>query len=156
MAPKAAASCLLPPITDLSSDGDSSHAGEEVKEVVKRKAKKRFRDGPKLKERLTDPQAAKSLASRVCGGNCRKLCLKQFQRGEMFTKLMDFRKHLSELHKLDADRLVPRLASSNDGSDTTLGPQRWVYSWHYFYFLSLHAVNVLHCSKLTAWRLWLA
>ena len=114
MAEDRAASCGLAPIVDLSSEDDqSSHADVEFQEVQPRKGKKRFRDGPKLKERLTDPQAARNLASRTCGGKCRKLCLKQFQRGELFAKLVEFRKYLSELHKLDADRLVPSLDPPN-------------------------------------------
>ena len=112
MAQDVAEPCLLAPITELSDDGKSSHAGEEFQQV-RRKGKKRFRDGPTLKERLTDPQAARNLASRLCGGNCRKQCLKQFQRDEMFAKLLEFRKHVSELYKLDADRLVPRFDPEN-------------------------------------------
>lgn len=101
---------LLPgPIRDLSeSEEDSCDLAPEPEELLKKKKRKRFKDGPTHKERLLDVQGCKQLLQKRCGGKCKKACLKQFQSTHVFQKLMDFRQKWSELHKLDADRLVPR------------------------------------------------
>ena len=97
----------LVPITELTDEEASSTEKEELK-VARAPAKKRKRrDGPTLKDRLRSREWCKQFVSKHCGGKCKKLCLKQFSGKQLFEELLQFRQHWSELHKLDADRLVP-------------------------------------------------
>lgn len=95
----------LAPITDLTDEEASADEAAELLQVEGGK-KKRYRDGPTLKDRLQDKNVCKELLLKRRGGKCKKQCLKKFQSKHLFEKLMDFRQQRSELHKLDADKLV--------------------------------------------------
>ena len=95
----------LAPITDLTDEEASDDEAAELLQVEGVK-KKRRRDGPTLRDRLQDQNACRELLLKRCGGKCKKQCLKKFQSKHLFEQLIAFRQHRSELHKLDADKLV--------------------------------------------------
>ena len=103
-----AASLALAPITELSdSDDAASQSEREELQLTKGKgSKRRFREGPTLKQRLQSRDICKQFVMKRCGGKCKKLCLKKFASGQKFQELLEWRKHWADLHKLDADRLV--------------------------------------------------
>ena len=76
------------------------------------KGKKRKKEGPSLQERLLSQSACRELVQKRCGGQCKRNCLKHFAGRQMFAQLLDFRKRISEMHKLDVDRFAPFLHNS--------------------------------------------
>ena len=98
----------LLPITELTDEEASGSEKDELKLVGGLARKRKRREGPTLKDRLRSREWCKQFVLKRCGGKCRKPCLKQFSGKQLFEELLQFRQHWSELHKLDADRLVAR------------------------------------------------
>lgn len=96
----------LLPITELTDEEASGSEKDELKLVGGLARKRKRREGPTLKDRLRSREWCKQFVLKRCGGKCRKPCLKQFLGKQLFEELLQFRQHWSELHKLDADRLV--------------------------------------------------
>lgn len=96
----------LLPVTELTDEEGSSSEKEELRLVSGPAKKRKRREGPTLKDRLRSREWCKQFVLKHCGGKCKKLCLKQFARKQRFEELLQFRQTWSELHKLDADRLV--------------------------------------------------
>ena len=101
---------LAPALTLSASEESFDDCPEEPLDPKPRKSRRK--PGPTHKERLQDAQTCQKLLRQRCGGACRKGCLQKFKGKHLFEKLLAFRKELSGLHKLDADRLVPCLSLS--------------------------------------------
>lgn len=100
---------VLAPITQLTDSEDESQDLPEPEERLNKKRKRRFKPGPTYKERLRDTEICRQFLQKRCGGKCKRSCLKQFQSKHAFEKLLEFRRKWADMHKLDADRLVPRI-----------------------------------------------
>lgn len=97
----------LRPVTELS-DSEESDDGQQIPEAGEHlPRKRRVKAGLRPRERLRDQGALTTLLQKRCIGICRQGCLKKFSKRHIFDKLLAFRRQWSELHKLDADRLVP-------------------------------------------------
>lgn len=92
----------LPAVTELTDDESSGDDGPEPRRTVK----KRKKQGPSLRERLLSQSACRELVQKRCVGQCKRNCLKHFAGRRMFAQLLDFRKQISEMHKIDVDRFA--------------------------------------------------
>eukprot|EP00435_Cladocopium_sp_Y103_P070574 s18_g35.t1 len=101
-----AAAVGLLPITELTDEEASGSEKEELQLDGHLAKKRKRREGPTLKDRLQSRDCCKQFILKRCGGKCKKLCLKKFADKHLFEELLQFRQRWSELHKLDADRLV--------------------------------------------------
>lgn len=98
---------LLPPVAALSGSESSVAAAEGSEESADAASSQHARQP--VKRKLSRPASDDQIALRVLLGRqckCAKQnCFQKFGPEEQFQKLVEFRKHWAELHKLDQDKV---------------------------------------------------
>ena len=102
----------LDPVQDLSDESQEPAAPLKVAAH----GRKRARCGAavsKVGKDLASPEHVLLTLGKKCRCSARN-CFSQFRHGAAHQRLLEFRKHWAELHKLDQDQIAPRLKPPKD------------------------------------------